>query len=261
MNRILVYVAGVLLSFLTPVYGSEIWLPVLATEKDLLKGIERFKALGGKKAGIDLISSSDCSNLRDGYYLVIDGKKEAKDNLNEWKGRGISDGYVKKCEVIKNSRLDLNINLIDDSIYNRPDTIINWSYEDAISYTKVLNNSIVAVVQPKYQSDPEDIREGLRISVAAIFIKAHQFVDLIDDCIDPEFSAKDDYIAVSCVTATMADHLLHAINVYNMPNKKPLLIIDRCKSPRFVKERLLLCEKEVLNKDGELATNTVEFSF
>ena len=159
------------------------------------------------------------------------------------------------------ARLDFNINLVDDSIYNRPDTIVNWDYDDAISYTKKLNDSIVAVVQPTYQTDSEDIREGLRIKVAAVWTKTRQIVELSGDCIDPKFSVKANIIAVSCVKATMADYLLHAITLYDLPNKKPLLTIDRCKSPRLVKEHTMRCEQEVLNKDGKLSTSPVEFLF
>ncbi|MCX7099562.1 MAG: hypothetical protein NTV43_16845 [Methylococcales bacterium] len=265
MSYKLPFIACILFFSIVQAYGNEFWLPIVASEKNLTKGMEKFKSLDGKKTGLSFMSSDDCSNLKKGYFLLVSGykkiEKEAQVNLAEWKNNGISDAYIRKCEVVRNSRLDLDISLIDDSLYERPDTIVNWNYEDALSYTKELNDSIVAVVQPNYHTDPEDIREGLRIKVNVFLIKTRQIIELEEDCMNPEFSAKADVVAVSCVRATMAENLLHTINIYKMPYTKSLLTIDQCSSPRIVKDHSILCDKEILSKDGKLSMSAVEFLY
>lgn len=246
-------------------FASSPWMTILATEKNLTKGIMKFHALGGKEAGIRIISSNDCSNMRRDYFIIISGtigsKSEAGVELKKWNARGVLDSYIKECKIVMNSRLDFHVDLIDESIYDKRDTVVNWDYEDALAYTKTLNELIVASVRPRYQHSPEDIREGLKIEVSAILAKTRDKLVLLDDCIDPEFSARSSILAVSCVTATMADHLLHTIYVYRIPNKKPIQILDKCRAPAIVDEHTMVCKKEILDREGNLSTDVTEVSF
>ena len=231
------------------------WLSILASEGTLHAAVKKLESLNADGKDLRLISSNDCSNLRQGLFLVASGiwrdKSEAGKDAARWRDQKVKDAYLRACEVTPGSRLDLGVPVLDPSIYQRPPDIVNWTYEDAMSHVKSLSNSLIAVIQPRYEPCPEDVREGLKVPVYVIMKPGKERIRLETDCIDPELTANADLVAVSCVNATMADHLLHITRVYQIPSRKLILERERCREPRLSVNQLS-CREEELDKEGNL---------
>lgn len=247
------------------VLAADEWLPVLASEKTIGAAVERLRTLGGSGAGLELIAANDCANLRKGYFLVVAGvsgnRAQAEAKVAHWRSQGARGAYARKCEIVPGSRIALNLKLLDDSIYERPASIVNWDYKDALSATRSLSGSMVALIRPTYSPDPEDVREGLRIAVDVLLRSSGERVHLEDDCIDPQMVSQSDLVVVSCVRATMADELLHVTRVYRMPSGTLLQSVEQCRAPRFDSDRGLICQKETLSKGGQLKLHVIEVSY
>jgi hypothetical protein len=230
-------------------------LAIAASDTTLSTALSKLQSLGGKDSGLDLVSSSDCKNLRPDIFLIAAGirrsKDEAKDDVKTWQTKGTKDAYVRVCQITPDSRLALNIPILDSSILRRPLDTVNWTYEDALSRTKALSSSLVAVIRPRYEPVAEDVREGLRTSLSVIIKPGEESVMLQKDCIDPEPTAHGNLVAVSCVNATAAEQLLHVTRVYKIPSGKLIFERERCRSPRLLTNRLS-CQEEELDKEGNL---------
>lgn len=229
------------------------WLAIAASDTTLSTALSKLQSLGGKDSGLDLVSSSDCKNLRPDIFLIAAGirrsKDEAKDDVKTWQTKGTKDAYVRACRIAPDSRLALHIPVLDSSILRRPADTVNWTYEDALSRTKALSPSLVAVIRSRYESVAEDVREGLRTSLSVIIKPGGESVTLQEDCIDPEPTAHGNLVAVSCVNATVADQLLHVTRVYKIPSGKVIFERERCRSPRLLSNSLS-CQEEELDQQG-----------
>lgn len=231
------------------------WLSVLASEGTLHAAVKKLRSLKSDGKGLQIISSDDCKNLHQGLFLVVSGiwqeRSDAEKEAAKWRTRKVKDAYPRACTVVPDSRLDLGVPVLDPSIYERPPDTVNWTYEDAMSRVKGLSNSLVGIIQPRYEPSPEDVREGLKMPVYVITKPGAEWIRLRSDCIDPEVTAEVPFVAVSCVNATMADHLLHVTRVYQIPSRILVLERERCREPRLSANQLI-CRDESLDKEGNL---------
>jgi hypothetical protein len=231
------------------------WLAIAASDATLSTALGKLQSLGGKESGLDLVSSSDCKNLRPDIFLITAGMRRSKDGakaeVKRWRTKGTKDAYARVCQIVPDSRLALNTPVLDSSILRRPVDTVNWTYEDALSRTNTLSSSLVAVIRSRYESVAEDVREGLRTSLSVIIKPGGESVTLQEDCIDPEPTAHGNLVAVSCVNATAADQLLHITRVYKIPSGKVILERERCRSPQLLANRLS-CQEEELDQQGNL---------
>ncbi|MDR4518166.1 MAG: hypothetical protein MRK00_12375 [Nitrosomonas sp.] len=134
---------------------------------------------------------------------------------------------------------------------------INWGLDEAITQIKFLNTDMAAIIKPHYQSDPEDIREGLKIRIYLHWLKNNQRIQLFSDCIDPELSSNNQFLAVSCVTENAADHLLHSTSVFSLADGSLIFRQNRCREPEFA-ENQLTCQEETVDADGKLLLKPAE---
>jgi len=264
INSMISLSLGFVLIFISSGAAAETrWLAIAATEKDLTTVTCRRHALGrGLEEKLELISSSDCQSLKKGLFLVVaEGQlkeNEAREHADSWRKKGIKDAYIKKCVVSPYSRLDLGIPVLDESIYNRPKEVVNWTYEEAISQVRQVSGRLVAVIRPRYEPTPEDVMEGLRISVSVLMKPGKNLLQLETNCIDPELASDTNIVAVSCVNATAADNLLHITRFYELPSAKLLHEHDRCRKPQ-IKQNSLLCQEEHIDKDGILTLKPYKY--
>jgi hypothetical protein len=247
-------------------HSQTVWFSILSTETEIATAVEKKNSLSLTGGSLELVNCEDCKNLRPGLILLTTGikkdKSEANADIMKWRQRGIKDAYLRSCDVLPNSRLALGIPLLDPSIYGRPEDVVNWQYENAVSRVKPLDNSWIAIIQPKYESTPDDILEGLRINIGLLNPNEKKIaLSLSKNCIDPVFSADADnkaMVAVSCVNETAADHLLHKTLVYHVPSQKKVFEKDRCKNPRL-SGNAIICDMESLDKHGDLHLETKTF--
>lgn len=233
----------------------EQWLVILAARTSLEDVVIDLEKLGGRTAGINLVNTEDCRNLQLDPFLVVGGvfgdRESAVEATDSWRVKGINDAYVESCDVIEDSRLALGLPLLDpsfDALHIQP---VNWDLDDAISRVESLGSGMVVSIVPYYEADPEDIREGFRTRVLLGRPAPGQQLSLSDDCIDPEPAANRDYLALSCVTESAADHLLHRTQVFNLDDGQTVTAYDRCREPRF-HGGVLTCMSETVDAEGDL---------
>jgi len=109
----------------------------------------------------------------------------------------------------------------------------------------------VALIIPYYKADPDDIREGLKTKVLLHQPGPGQPLSLSADCIDPELAANRNYLALSCVTESAADHLLHRIQVFDLDVGRAVAAYDRFRKPKF-RGGVLACMGEIVDAEGGL---------
>jgi len=232
------------------------WLAILATRTSLADAVIEIEKLRGQTGGLDLISTKDCRNLRSDLFLVVAGvlgdRQSAVAATDSWRTKGVNDAYVRACDIVEHSRLAFGLPLLDPSfgsLHTRP---VNWDLDDAMSRVESLDDGGVVLIAPYYEADPEDIREGLKIKVLLHQPAPEQPFSLSADCIDPEFAANRNYLALSCVTESAADQLLHRIQVFNLDDEQVVAVHDKCRKPRF-RSGVLVCMGETVDAEGKLS--------
>lgn len=236
--------------------SSELWLSIVATHKTLPGAVAEFRQLGKLDAQLNLYASNDCIGLVPDLYVVAqveNNRDKALANTKAWQELGISDAYVKHCQVAKLSRLALNIALIDRSFEKQKQAAVNWDLTEATSQVISLSETKVGIVRPVYQDKPDDIREGIKIGVFFhdFATSDYQTKKLSDNCINPEFNLSQNHLMLTCVTEAAANHLLHTTQVFSLPEANLLHTLDRCRSPSIIADRLN-CSEEFIDAEGRL---------
>jgi len=184
---------------------------------------------------------------------VFGDRQSAVAATDLWRTKGVKDAYVRFCDVVEHSRLALGLPLLDpsfDTLHTQP---VNWDVDDdAISRVESLGDGRVVLIVPYYEADPEDIREGLRTKVLLHRPASSRAFPLSADCIDPELAVGRNYLALSCVTESAADYLLHRTQVFNLNDEQAVAAYDRCRKPRF-HGGVLVCMGETVDAEGKLS--------
>lgn len=240
-----------------------LWLPIVATRSTVDKAFESAAKLQRSIGELQLVDTTDCQNLRKGLYLVVAGiygqQAAAKSAIDEWRNQGVNDAYLRSCEVVVPSRLSLSIPLLDPSLMQNSIEAVNWGLEDAVSRVVGIDSRFVAAIVPRYQPNPEDIREGLRIGVRLYNLDEHRAMDLSAECIDPEFSVNATHVALTCVNESAADHLLHRTQLFTLTDGKLAAEKNRCTQPVF-KDKRWVCQKESVDAEGVLKLEAITLS-
>jgi len=258
----LVFLGAVLVSAKGLADGAEdeVWLPVVATRNKVDDALASAVELRRHGPDLVLVATEDCRNLGKGLYVVVAGvhdrRTTAESAVAKWRALGVHDAYLRSCRVVVPSRLSLDIPLLDPSFMNRRIEAVNWDMEDAVSRVIVLDDRLAALVIPRYEDDPEDVREGLRIGVRLYHRLEDRIVDLSPDCIDPQFAWNATHVALSCVKETAGTHLLHHVYVYALKDGTLVAEESRCRTPTFAEGRWM-CEKESVDADGVLELTPV----
>ena len=232
-----------------------LWLPIVATRSSVSDALASAAELQRGGGELRLVATDDCQNLRKELYVVAAGihasREAAESAIAEWRKRGVADAYLRSCKVVVPSRLSLGIPLLDPSLTRRPIDAVNWGVDDAVSRVVVLGDRAIAVIVPRYEADPEDIREGLRIGVRLYILGEQRSLDLSSDCIDPEFALNATHLALTCVNETAGTHLLHRTQLYALADGQVVAEHSRCTTPTFEQGRWV-CQKESVDAEGNL---------
>jgi len=239
--------------------AATLWLPILATRANVSDALASADVLHGASDTLQLIATDDCGNLRQGLYVVSDGthrqRQRAEAALNQWRGKGVQDAYLRACEVRLTSRLALGIPLLDSSFTRLNVEPINWSLDEAVSRVKPLNDSLLAVLVPRYEPNPEDIREGLRIGVRLYKERDSAWLDLSADCIDARFALGVGQLALTCVSEVAAANLLRTTRIFALSDGRLLVEEQRCAQPQYTGESWV-CQKQSVNAGGVLESRS-----
>lgn len=236
--------------------ATVVWLPIVATHSHISDSLNKAIDLQRYGSRLILVSTDDCRNLRHGLYLVVAGIQNtptaAESAAASWRHKGVHDAYWRRCKVVVPSRLSLGIPLLDPSFMKNRLTAINWTADDAVSRIVILSGHWVAAVIPRYDYDPEDIREGLRIGVRLYDLHDNRSLPLASDCIDPDFAMSPSHLALSCVSETAGTHLLHRIFVFELNDAHLVAQARHCRKPVYQKGHWI-CQRESVDADGVLS--------
>jgi hypothetical protein len=202
-----------------------------------------------------IISTGDCENLRAGLYLtVVDSgqdREKAQAVLSRLKP-GVADAYVRQCKIKPDSRIALGVPLIDPSIEKVPQNVVNWTDHNRISSVAKLADGGYLWIRRRYESLPEDPREGRREAVLFFETSPSNPRQLESDCTDPEFDRRGTRLAVGCARETAADHLLHNIQIFSIGPWEAVQAVPHCRKPHFVSAYELSCSAEEIDSSGGL---------
>jgi hypothetical protein len=235
--------------------GSVIWLPILATEKSLEVALVDAGRYRDEVGHVWLVDTEDCKNLRDGLFVVVGGVFEqraaAESRVAAWHDRGNADAYLRRCELVVPSRTSVGVPVIDPSFLRGPIDAINWSLADAITRIVPLYGGWIAVIVPRYEAEPEDIREGLRIGVRLDNPGLGRTLELSSDCIDPEIVLTTTHAALTCVSESAGTHLLHNVRLHSLADGRMVAEERRCTNAAF-EPAGWSCDKESVDAEGRL---------
>jgi hypothetical protein len=202
-----------------------------------------------------VVSSDDCENLRAGLYLtVVDtgpDREKAQAVLSRLRP-GVPDAYVRQCKAKPDSRIALSVPLIDPSVEKVPQNVVNWTDHDRISSVIRLNDGGYLWIRRRYESIPEDPREGRRQTVLFFKTSPANATQVESDCTDPEYDRHGAWIAVACARETAADHLLHDIRIFSIGSWEQIRNVQRCRKPHLVSAAEMSCSAEEIDGSGSL---------
>ncbi len=239
------------------------WIPILGTFTSPSSALKSIKKLSINGAELNLISSNDCKNIKPNLIIATVGvftdKKTAQEKVNHWKTKDIKDAYLKVCKLKPNSRLALNIPLIDASFQQLEDDPLNWEIKEILSSIKSIGENQLIAIKPYYIKDPEDIREGLRQQIVLYSTNNRKPIILSKDCVDPDFFDNSNFLGFSCAEEVAAMNLLHKVYVFSRKNGERVKSVEHCRSAKIVNQQLE-CLKETVNNEGELQLTKIKIS-
>ncbi len=239
------------------------WISILGTFTSPSSALKSIKKLSTDGEEINLISSNDCENIKPNFIIAIAGiftdKKTAQKKVNHWKTKKVKDAYIKVCKLKQNSRLALNIPLIDASFQQLETDPINWEVKEALSSIKPIAKNQFVVIKPYYIKDAEDIREGLRQQIVLRSTNNTKPIILSKDCVDPDFFNSRNFIGFSCAKEVAAMNLLHEAYIFSRKSGERLKSVKHCRSAKIVNQQLE-CLKETVNNEGELQLTKIKIS-
>ena len=97
----------------------------------------------------------------------------------------------------------------------------------------------------------DDPLEGRRERVILVDCTGKR-LPLMENCTGAgNIAAYSKQVAFHCVQEQAGDHLLHRVVVFNTDGKQ-LIAVPRCRNPKWSSEHAMVCQKELVNPDGQL---------
>lgn len=235
--------------------GATRWLAVAGSADNLPSVLKIAQDVRTSWPRVQIVASSDCSNLRSRLYLVVvemsDDRDSATSTVRKLKSK-IPDAYPRECRVKPQSRLALGVPLVDPSIEKVPRDVVNWTEQDRLSQVIPVSNQGYLWVRRTYVAPSYDPREGRRVSVL-FFSRNPSDARLLEaDCTDFSHAALQSRIAIACARETAADTFFHTVDVFDASSGRKISSTSRCRKPVFISNTELVCEEEHVGPDGRL---------
>jgi hypothetical protein len=206
-----------------------------------------------------IVNTANCGEQNHFYTLAVEisnSLKAARSALGSIKS-AIRDAYIKKCAVTPSSLLSYRISAVDRSIAAIPKNAVNWSAADRVSTTLPISQDESLVILRHFDNIPGDPLEGRRDRILLAKSSGKKVV-LTENCLDLANPATiKDLIAFDCVREEAGDQLLHSVVVVTAAGEN-IREIERCRNPKWVDTRELVCEAESVQADGRLVLNTIK---
>jgi hypothetical protein len=230
------------------------WLVVAATRTTVVAAIDAARELSRRWPDAHLVASSDCEALKPGLFLVavaVDSDRTRADAALQRVKAAIPDAYVRECRPTVASTMAAGVPLIDPSIQRVPADAVNWSDADRTSAVVPLDHGFVWLKR-WYAADPNDPLEGRRESVLIVTDRPDRAKELKSRCTDAAAVPNGRWIAITCVTGTAADNVLHETTVFDLVTGQELKTVPRCSDPAFDSDTSIRCGMEAVGPDGTL---------
>lgn len=260
MNRA-VFVAGLVLLAAGPVYAERLWLVVAASSSSPAEIAKSAKQHAARAEDGLVVQVSDCGDTKKVFAWVTHIAMSGEDaQLALSRARAtVSDAYVKRCETRPGTLLSLRMTAVDPSIADVPEDAVNWSDTDRVSIARSLPDGRTIVIARYYAKTEDDPLGGRRERVILVESGTKRLV-LTDNCISPgPFATSKGLIAFSCAREQAADHLLHAVLVFDETGRK-VKEVERCRNPKWGRDASLTCEAESVDANGRLKLTTQQVS-
>ena len=240
------------------------WLVIAASHPNLQPALQTKERLQRRWPQAAIVATDDCSNLKPGLFLAVvraTAQREAAQGPLASLKSEVGDAYVRDCRVKPDSRVALDIPLVDPSIEKVPRDAVNWSDQDRVSSVRKLAGGGYLWIRRWYDPAPEDPREGRRQAVAFFDAARDRAIPLESDCTDPQSDRLGQWLALSCARQTAGDQLLHETRVYNLTTGESASSTNHCRTPRFLSASTFSCQSEEVDAAGtlHLAPKTVRF--
>ncbi|RDH85991.1 MAG: hypothetical protein DIZ80_00525 [endosymbiont of Galathealinum brachiosum] len=257
-------VSGIALSAAPDNRDDLVYLSIIATETEEIRAINKHTALSKQFKNLKVISSNDCTNLKPGLVLYVsqlsNDNSAAKKALKETKTR-VPDAYLRKCDIKENSLLSKHYSFIHSSIFNLPDDVINWSFDDMKSELVSLNDNSSFLIEKQFNGDINNEVEGRQSVIYFINKNSTNKQLILKQCWD--FKATDQnkqLITFQCMTGMAANHYIHTVYVYNINKNNILYKKEYCQQANFKDDSQLSCLEESVDEMGELKRVPVDLS-
>lgn len=243
--------------------NGSIYLSIVSTETETLGFIEKYAKLVKQFNDIKIISSNDCSNLKQGLVLIASATSASKAEINSALSRAkalVPDSYQRECKIKPGSLLYYNQLFIQPSILNLPADTINWAFGDAKSEIRTLDKDYTLLLKRAYKGDTDDEVEGRQTSLHLFNVKSHKEKTILKQCWDFENQKRlDNMMTFQCMTGKAGNQFIHTVYVYDIEKDKVLLEKQYCQNPSISSKKTISCDEESVNEFGELKLKKNEY--
>lgn len=233
--------------------AERVWLVVGASDENPADIAAKANRLVSQNPDGLVVKMGDCGGKQNIWAWVAeitDSRDTALAALSRLK-TSIKDAYIKPCDKVKGSLLDLGISAVDPSIGSIPKDAVNWGNEDRISTALPLGDGRTLAIIRYYERVSNDPLEGRRERVLLVAGDGNRKF-LVDNCIQPEhIGVNSDRITFDCVREEAGTELLHSSLVFD-PRGNKLKEIEHCRNPEWSNKGEIRCELESVDSDGKL---------
>ncbi len=239
------------------------YLVIMGTEKQEISVVNKYQELNKKVAGIRLVSTNDCDNLKPNLVLFVSDITENQDLAQKSleKARDVvPDSYLRECKLKTPSRFQLNLPMIHKSILSLDEEeLYNWSYSDAESVLFTLNKPELLFVEKTFDQDLNDIGDGRKSTV--LFIKGTENKLVVDQCWDFKLTdQQEEMLVFQCMTSMAADNYIFTTYVFNKKQNKVVFAQEYCQNGKLDAGATLACDEQKIDEFGSVTLVEKRFS-
>jgi hypothetical protein len=229
-----------------------VWLVVGASAATPSAIAHKANALGEDRARGLTFQTADCGEHNNvfGWALEVDTSIDAARQALARARATIKGAYIRRCEVRVGSLLDLNLPVVDPSIAEVPNDVVNWTDEDRISNVSSLADGLFLVIAKYYEKQPDDEVEGRRQRL--LLVDGSEQRKLLDDCQSADAAnLRAGRLTFECASEQAGAELMHRVFVFDREGNQ-LVALERCRDPRWVADGVVVCSEESVGPDGTL---------
>lgn len=248
-----IVLAALLLAFASSVHAERVWIVAGPSDPSVSGIAKKAEPLYRSVPDGFVIQTADCGDKQN-VFLWVGATANADKPALAARLRirqTVPDAYMRLCDVRPGSLVALRMSVVDRSIGLLPDNAANWEAGDRLSLMRPLPDGRSLVIVRYFANDPSDPFGGKRERVVLVN-RGGKRVALDNDCVNSSDAiAQHGYVAFECVRGLASDNVVHGVAVFDDSGAK-LFEAGRCRDPKWAGERVLACDSEVVDADGQL---------